>query len=285
MVIQLSLQENKLNEYLYAIVLCAGQGLRLNDITQTIPKPLIKLKYVNNKSILEDTIHKLLQLNLKKIVIVKGHLGFKIEDFLIKYKNQNKSIKDCLISIDSEEKYKLGPLFSFLSITNHRNIYNEGNLYLTFPGDTIFQLKLLKTVFNFLRKNIDTVRTIPLLFFREIKVDVLIKNQNLKQISTISTRKKENNLYLEEINQCNLEELSKSDFVTQIIPIFFIPFEFIKLMKCNVKNLSYNTLREFFNHSAKDNKDILAVKINKNLNFYDIDYKEDISNLEFLNQD
>ena len=129
------------------------------------------------------------------------------------------------------------------------------------------------------------VRTIPLLFFREIKVDVLIKNQNLKQISTISTRKKENNLYLEEINQLNLEELSKSDFVSQIIPIFFIPFEFINLMKFNDKNLSYNTLREFFNQSAKNNKEILAVKINKNLEFYDIDYKEDISNLESLNQD
>jgi len=74
-----------------AVVLCAGYGKRLNPITLSIPKPLIK---INNKTLLERTIRVLEKYGIEEIVINTHHLSEKIDYFLSENKfNLKISIK------------------------------------------------------------------------------------------------------------------------------------------------------------------------------------------------
>ena len=58
-----------------AIILAAGEGIRLKPLTDTIPKCLIK---VGRKTILEHTLSELPQ-NIKEVIIVVGHLKSQIK--------------------------------------------------------------------------------------------------------------------------------------------------------------------------------------------------------------
>ena len=64
-----------------ALILCAGFGKRLNPLTLTTPKPLIKL---NNLTILESCINTIVGLGVKKIFLNTFHLSDQIFDFIKK---------------------------------------------------------------------------------------------------------------------------------------------------------------------------------------------------------
>ena len=55
-----------------ALVLGAGFGKRLNPLTLSTPKPLLKL---NNITMLENCINLILKLNIKKVLINTFYLG------------------------------------------------------------------------------------------------------------------------------------------------------------------------------------------------------------------
>ena len=62
-----------------ALILCAGYGKRLNPITLSTPKPLLK---VNNLTMLENCINMILSLGIKKIILNTFHLSEQINNFL-----------------------------------------------------------------------------------------------------------------------------------------------------------------------------------------------------------
>ena len=62
-----------------AIILSAGYGKRLNPITLTTPKPLLKIK---NKNLLENTINILEQFGIEEIVINIHYLSDQISSFI-----------------------------------------------------------------------------------------------------------------------------------------------------------------------------------------------------------
>ncbi len=66
-----------------ALILCAGFGKRLNPLTISTPKPLLKL---NNTTILERCINMIINSGIKKIILNTFHLGDQISEFL---KNKN----------------------------------------------------------------------------------------------------------------------------------------------------------------------------------------------------
>ena len=72
-----------------ALILCAGFGKRLNPITLSTPKPLLK---VNNLSMLENCINMIVSLGIKKIILNTFHLSEQIDNFL-KDKNFSVDIK------------------------------------------------------------------------------------------------------------------------------------------------------------------------------------------------
>lgn len=66
------------------IILAAGLGNRLGDLTKYTPKPLIK---VLNKPMIEYTLDCINELNVENILIVTGYLSHKFEYLKDKYKN------------------------------------------------------------------------------------------------------------------------------------------------------------------------------------------------------
>lgn len=62
-----------------AMILAAGRGERMRPLTDSLPKPLLK---VNGKSLIEYHIEKLKQIGVKDIVINHAWLGEKIEAVL-----------------------------------------------------------------------------------------------------------------------------------------------------------------------------------------------------------
>ena len=72
-----------------ALILCAGYGKRLNPLTLSEPKPLLK---INEITLLENCINLIDSLGIKKIIINTFYLKDKIEDF-IRIKNFNLDIR------------------------------------------------------------------------------------------------------------------------------------------------------------------------------------------------
>jgi MurNAc alpha-1-phosphate uridylyltransferase len=78
-----------------AMILAAGYGKRMLPLTETIPKPLIK---IGPKNLLERSIEILIKVGVKEIAINVHHLSHEIEKFL-----QNKNY-EANINLIKEEK-------------------------------------------------------------------------------------------------------------------------------------------------------------------------------------
>ena len=61
-----------------ALILCAGYGKRLNPLTLNEPKPLLK---INKITLLENCIHLIESLGIKKVILNTFYLKDKIENF------------------------------------------------------------------------------------------------------------------------------------------------------------------------------------------------------------
>ena len=71
------------------LILCAGFGKRVAPLTNTTPKPLLKIK---NDTLLENSINFLKKCGIKKILINTHYLSHEIENF-IKIKNYQNEVK------------------------------------------------------------------------------------------------------------------------------------------------------------------------------------------------
>ncbi len=122
---QLSQPNNDLKNSLFTVILCAGEGVRFKEITYKTPKPLIKINVLDKKPILHYTIDLLIKLSVNRIAIVKGYLGNKIDEFIDILERENTDLKEILFMVDAKDEYKLGPLYSFLSITKNKQLFQS----------------------------------------------------------------------------------------------------------------------------------------------------------------
>jgi len=153
-----------------ALILCAGYGKRLNPITLTTPKPLLK---INQITLLENCINLIHSLGINKILINTFYLSEKIEQFL-KDKKFNLEIK---IVNDGSNILDTGG-----GILNLINSSNETD-FIAFNSDTVWNENYKKYIegmekFYFLNK----VKNILLLVNEKLSFDKNLRGDfNLKK--------------------------------------------------------------------------------------------------------
>jgi len=116
-----------------AVILAAGMGRRLWRITKNVPKTLIK---VGDKPVLHYILDSLLKLNLRDLVVITGHKGYKIRDFITR--NYGSKFK---VNFIHNEKY---------NVTN--NIYSiylakpllRNNQFIILNSDVLFHNFILE---------------------------------------------------------------------------------------------------------------------------------------------
>ena len=108
-----------------ALILCAGFGKRLNPLTSSIPKPLLK---INNITMLENCINVIIRLGINKILLNTFHLSNQIIDFI---KDKNFSI-DIEIFEDGKEILNTGG--GILNLMSN----SQDDDYLIFNPDTLW---------------------------------------------------------------------------------------------------------------------------------------------------
>jgi MurNAc alpha-1-phosphate uridylyltransferase len=187
-----------------ALILCAGYGKRLNPITLTTPKPLLK---INQITLLENCINLIHSLGINKILINTFYLSEKIEQFF-KDKKFNLEIK---IINDGSDILNTGG-----GILNMINSSNETD-FITFNPDTVWSQNYKKYIedmekFYFLNK----VQNILLLANENLSFDKNLKGDfNLKK--NIITKDELNNLIY---TGCQI--LNKSLFDSYLVSNFSI---------------------------------------------------------------
>jgi len=158
-----------------ALILCAGYGKRLNPITLTTPKPLLK---INETTLLENCINLIHSLGINKILINTFYLSEEIEEFL-KDKKFNSEIK---IINDGSNILNTGG-----GILNMINSSNETD-FITFNPDTVWSQNYKKYIenmekFYFLNKvqNILLLANENLSFDKNLKGDFNLKKNIIKK--------------------------------------------------------------------------------------------------------
>ena len=117
-----------------AVILAAGMGSRLNDVTNDeIPKGLLK---INGKTLVERSIEKLRSIGIEKIYIVTGHLSFKYDELANKYK---------FIKTKRNRKYKATGSMTSLAILE--NDIKED--FLLLESDLIYEVYALIKAVNY----------------------------------------------------------------------------------------------------------------------------------------
>ena len=158
-----------------ALILCAGFGKRLNPITLSTPKPLLKL---NDKTMLEVCINLIVKLGIKKIFINTFHLS----DQIFKFVENNKFPID--IQIIKEENEILNTGGGILNLINH----SDDNDFIVFNPDTLWHKDYLNEIvqmqdFYFSNKlnNILLLSNKELSFDKNFLGDFTLKNNLLKK--------------------------------------------------------------------------------------------------------
>jgi len=127
--------ENKIR---IAVILAAGMGKRLKKCFKNMPKGFIRF---GDKTIIEESIDKLLYFNIEEIIIVTGYLPEFYED-LRKKNNFIKTIKN--------EKYKnSGSLYSLYCA---KDIISSD--FLLLESDLIYEPRAIKELLDFPKPNV-----------------------------------------------------------------------------------------------------------------------------------
>jgi len=210
-----------------ALILCAGYGKRLNPLTLTEPKPLLK---VDETPLLENCINLIQLLRIEKVIINTFHLKEKIDNF-IKIKKFDLDIK---IINDGKKILNTGG-----GILNMMNSSNESD-FLTLNPDTVWNKNYVETIqgmenFYFLNniKNILLLVNKSLSFDKKLKGDFnLLKNKI----------KKENQ---NDLIYTGCQIINKDLFKSHPVKIFSISDIWKELVSKN-KLYGYESLEKFY---------------------------------------
>ena len=158
-----------------ALILCAGLGKRLNPLTLSTPKPLLKLKDV---TMLESCIDVNIKLGIKKILLNTFHLGHQISEFV----RIKKFPIDIQIIEDGSEILNTGG--GILNMIEN----SKENDFIIFNPDTLWYKDYINELINmedfyFSNKlnNILLLANKEISFDKNLKGDFKLKNNLLKK--------------------------------------------------------------------------------------------------------
>ncbi|MFW9900587.1 MAG: hypothetical protein ACFFDY_04795, partial [Candidatus Thorarchaeota archaeon] len=234
-----------------------------------------------NIPILHHTISNLINLKIKKIGIVIGYLGKKISNFISKLIKENEDLQEKLQIINAKKQYKLGPLYSFLSITKKKNFFTKDKYYLVLPGDTVFENNIIDEILSSISNNYTLIKNYPFVFYRNIETSKLIELYNINRlISNAEIEIIDSNIILKQISLLKVGDIANKDSINQIIPIIVLNYNAIIEISNIRKTNRIKTIWEALNHLAFNEKKIICFKIEKDYHFFDIDIEEDIQKLK-----
>tara|TARA_B110000285_G_scaffold137680_1_gene154217 strand:- start:293 stop:985 length:693 start_codon:yes stop_codon:yes gene_type:complete len=210
-----------------ALILCAGYGRRLNPLTLTKPKPLLK---INEITLLENCINLIQFLGIKKVIINTFYLKEKIENFIKakKFKLDVKIINDGKVILNTGG-----------GILNMMNFSKESD-FLTLNPDTIWDKNYAEVVQDMEK----------FYFSNQIKNILLLVNKNL---SFDKKLKGDFNLIENKITKDNQNDLiytgcqiiNKGLFKSQLINNFSISGIWDELINKN-ELYGYESLESFY---------------------------------------
>jgi len=158
-----------------ALILCAGYGKRLNPLTLTKPKSLLK---VNEITLLENCINLIQSLRIEKVIINTFYLKEKIENFI----NEKKFNLDIKIINDGKKILNTGG-----GILNMINSSNESDFLILNP-DTVWNKNYTETIqsmekfyFSNQIKNILLLVSKNLSFDKKLKGDFNLLENRIKK--------------------------------------------------------------------------------------------------------
>ncbi|MBD3340200.1 MAG: NTP transferase domain-containing protein [Candidatus Lokiarchaeota archaeon] len=263
------------------ILLCAGEGKRLQSYSSLHPKPLVRIKALGNTPILQNNLELLLGFEVNTIFIVRGHLGDLIESFLIENPNFTKYIGDKIKIVDAGLEYKKGPLYSFLSVYK-QNFLNPNEFYLILPGDTLFENQLLKEVFSYIEKVLTPVQNTCVVFFQKTMLKQFEYLKLSKVISTIALIENQNSTYVNKFEKLKISDISENKEFNLQIPIIALSYDYVKKISLHEKELEATTIIEVLNYLLSKEIPITANQIISQYHFFDIDREINLDYIEKL---
>lgn len=126
-----------INKVKTAILLSAGLGSRMRPITNSIPKPLVK---VNNKALIETVIDSLIYYGVENIYIVTGYLADKFSFLEKKYEEKCKI--NFVYNKDYETKNNISSLYVAKDFIKDDCFICEADLFI--PDEKLFSTLSIK---------------------------------------------------------------------------------------------------------------------------------------------
>ena len=269
------------------IILCAGEGKRIQRYIPNLPKSLIKIKSLG-RSIVEYSLTQFLYAGIKKIYIIYGYKAKTFikyfEELESKNKIENFQLNKSIFLISAERNHQKGPFHSFLGISDAHNFQINGNYSLLIPGDTIFENKLISSILEIVKVRMKLEHQEPLIFYREMDKNLIkiYKMRNCFLISVVKLLKYHGSKILKSIEKIDLRSENLEKPILQTIPIYFFPSRFLKEIKefMNINLDDYSNLTEFINEVYLKKKQVYTHKINKSNNFFELDTIDDLHFIE-----
>ena len=216
-----------------ALILCAGYGKRLNPLTLSKPKPLLKVKEV---TILENCIKLIQSLGIKKIIINTFYLKEKIQNFIdIKKFNLDIQIVD-----DGNTILNTGG-----GTLNMINQSNDSD-FLVFNPDTLWDknyLENIKSMEQYYFSN--QIKNILLLVHKNLSFDKRLKGDFILLENKIKKDNQNNLIY----TGCQI--INKSLFKSYSVKDFSISKIWNELMDKN-ELFGYESLENFYHLTDLD---------------------------------
>lgn len=210
-----------------ALILCAGYGKRLNPLTLTEPKPLLR---INETTILENCIKLIESLEIENVIINTFYLKKKIEDFI----NIKKFNLDIKIVNDGKTILNTGG-----GILNMMETSSDSD-FLTLNPDTIWNsnyIKFIKDMEQFYFSS--QIKNILLLVNKNLSFDKKLKGDfNLEQNKI---RKDIHN----DLIYTGCQIINKKTFKSRLINNFSISEIWNELIK-KKKLYGYESLEDFY---------------------------------------